>query len=329
MGETDDKARRARAPGFTFSCYSRGVEEKQKIIVIVGPTASGKTALAIRLAKEFGGEVISADSRQVYCGLDIGTEKATEKEMNGVPHHLIDIADANVPYSAAMFAHDATEAVREIAARGHVPIVAGGTFFYVDALVGNVALPAVPPNDALRAKLEARSPADLHAELAKRDPERAAVVDPQNKRRLVRALEIVESLGKVPSLEITPETKEEQKFDVLMLGIATDREALRARIRARAEEALERGLVEETEHLLESGVKEERLREIGLEYRLVLDHLSGSFDTGELLQRLGEKNWQYARRQLMWLKRYENIEWIDPTENERIAALVREFLSKD
>ena len=171
--------------------------EKPKILVVVGPTASGKTGLAIELAKRFNGEVISADSRQVYRGLDIGTAKTTKEEMDGVPHHLIDVADPKEVYNASDFKQGAEAAIADIVARGKLPIVAGGTFFYVDILLGRVALPDVPPNEQLRKKLEEKSAAELYQELQAKDPRRAAEIDPQNKRRVIRALEIARELDYV------------------------------------------------------------------------------------------------------------------------------------
>lgn len=294
--------------------------KKPKIVVVVGPTGSGKTTLSIELAKRFDGEVISADSRQVYRGLDIGTEKVTTEEMQGVAHHLIDVCDVDRVYTAEDFRREAAAAIADIAARAKLPIIAGGTFFYIDALLGRFTAPAVPPDPDLRAHLEDLSVETLFLRLEELDPERAFTIDRQNKRRLIRALEVIDALGQVPKL-----IEQESPYDTLVLGIEVDKEELRSRLRTRAARALERGLIEETRNLLDSGVTRDRLNEIGLEYRLVLEHLDGKLTDAELLQKLEEKNWQYAKRQLTWLQRDTSIQWIQPAELDRVTEMVAEF----
>lgn len=297
------------------------METKPKIIVIVGPTASGKTGLSIKIAKEFDGEVISADSRQVYKGLDIGTEKVTEKETENIPHHLLDVATPETVYSAADFKIDAITAIREVIGRNHLPIIAGGTFFYIDMLLGRISSPEVAPNPALRAELEHMKTDELFAKLQKLDPNRAATVDSKNYRRLIRAIEIATEIGHVPKLDAV-----DCPYEVLMIGIEVDRIELRDRLRARAEEALTKGLIEETKQLLDSGVTRDRLSEIGHEYKIVLEYLDGNLTDEQLIQKLEEKNWQYAKRQLMWLKRDDSIEWFTRESTEAIFARVQEFL---
>lgn len=295
---------------------------KLKIVVIVGPTASGKTSLAIDIAKEFSGEVISSDSRQVYKRLDIGTEKVTQEEMAGIPHHLLDVCDPKDVYTAADFKRDAEAAINEIDHLGNLPIVAGGTFFYVDMLLGRITTPEVPPNPDLRDELEQLTVEDLYARLQKLDPKRAETIDPNNHRRIMRSIEIAEALGYVPETE-----DKGCPYDVLMIGIETNKEALRARLRARAQEALTKGLIEETKELLESRITRERLSEIGLEYRTIMEYMDGDLNDEQLIQKLEEKNWQYAKRQLTWLKRDNSIEWFDPADRSTIYQRVREFLS--
>lgn len=294
---------------------------KTKIILIVGPTASGKTVLSLEIAKKFNGEIISADSRQVYRGLDIGTEKITREEMAGIPHHLIDAADIETIYTASDFKNDAENAIKNITENNKLPIIAGGTFFYIDALLGKVTTPNVPPDHELREQLEKIPAQTLFSALRKLDPKRAVRIDPQNKRRLIRALEIIKSLGQVPA----PEQKQSDSYEILCIGIEVDRDVLRTRLRIRAQHALERGLVEETKKILESGISRERLTEIGHEYAVVLDYLDGSFSDAELIQKLEEKNWHYAKRQLTWLKRMEHVHWFrynDPA----IFTTVKTFL---
>lgn len=298
------------------------MEEKQKIVVIVGPTASGKTSCAIDLATHFNGEVISADSRQVYRGLDIGTEKATPKEMRDIPHYLIDIVDPHNTYTAADFKKDAERAIADIATRGKLPIIAGGTFFYVETLLGTQTLPDVPPNETLRATLEKKTDVELLALIAKRDPIRAENIDPHNRRRLMRALEIIEAKGVVPAPAIT-----DSPYDALIIGIDVPKEILRERIETRLDETLAKGLVEETNTLLKNGVPRKRLDEIGLEYRVVLEYLDGEISEETMREKLVAKVWQYAKRQLTYLKKMENIAWYTRDDVEKMNKDVAAFLN--
>lgn len=299
------------------------MEEKQKIVVIVGATASGKTGLAIELAKRFSGEVISADSRQVYKGLDIGTEKATHEEMRGIPHHLIDIINPQETYTAADFVQDAQTAVADITARGNLPIIAGGTFFYVETLLGAKTLPEVPPNEKLREKLVEKTDVELLALIEEHDPVRARNIDPHNRRRLVRALEIIEAKGAVP----TPAGATDSPYDALIIGIDVPKETLRERIANRLDATLAKGLIEETQALLESGVPRERLNEIGLEYRVVLDYFDGKITEPTIREKLVAKVWQYAKRQRTYLKKMGNIRWYTRDELEKMQKDVAAFLN--
>lgn len=293
----------------------------QKVVVIVGPTASGKTALAVRLAEHCNGEIISADSRQVYRGLDIGTDKITQEDMRGIPHHLIDVADPQDTYTAADFVRDADAAIADIASRGKMPIIAGGTLFYIDALLGRKTLAGVPKNTTLRAELEMLSPETLHTRLSALDPQFAKRIDKHNPRRLVRALEIVSVKEAVP--HATPH----QRHDACIVGLDVPRTILQERIAARLDQTLARGLVEETKHLLAQGVSESRLNEIGLEYRIVLAYLRGEHTREAMRTILAQKIWQYAKRQLTWLKRMENIHWIPFDTPEKAYAIVQNFYS--
>jgi len=268
---------------------------KTRIVCVAGPTASGKSARAVALAKERGGEVISVDSRQVYRTLDVGTEKISAEEMQGVLHHLIDIRDPEDAYSAGDFVADASALIADISARGRLPILAGGTHFYFDALLHGLP-EETPPNDALRARLDAMSDEALLAQIEESDPERAAALDPKNRRRLVRALEIIEAHGKVPR------RVPKESYDVEWEVIAPPREELRPRILARLEAALARGLVEEVRRTRER-VGDTRLDELGLEYRIVGEYLRGKRSEASLLPALVAKLNQYARRQEAWLRK--------------------------
>lgn len=268
---------------------------KKPILCVIGPTASGKTAAAVALAKEHSGEVISVDSRQVYRTLDIGTEKVTSDEMQGVPHHLIDIRDPEESYSAGDFVTDATRLIEEIRSRGKTPILAGGTHFYFDALLNG--LPAeVAPNAILRAELETKSDEDLLAEIEERDPERAAELDPKNRRRLIRALEILAAYDTVPR------RTHNEEYEVEWHVMLPPRDELREKIVRRLEGALSRGLIEEVRKTHER-VGDDRLNELGLEYRIVGEYLHGERDETSLLSALSAKLFQYARRQEAWIKK--------------------------
>jgi tRNA dimethylallyltransferase len=268
---------------------------KKHIILVAGPTASGKSKEAIRLAKERGGEVISVDSRQVYRTLDIGTEKITHEEMSGIPHHLIDIREPSEPYSAGDFMHDARRLIDEIIERGNVPILAGGTHFYFDALL--FGLPEIPENTVLRKELEKLSSVDLLSEIREKDPERFEQLDPANHRRLVRAVEIIRTQGRVPARKT-----ESTEYEAEWVVINSEREILRERIDARLADALNRGLIEEVERVREL-VGDERLNELGLEYRVVGEYLRGERTKDSLLPALSSRLWHYARRQKAWLRK--------------------------
>lgn len=268
----------------------------QQLLCIAGPTASGKSSRAVAEALARGGEVISVDSRQVYRGLDIGTEKITPKEMQRVPHHLIDIRGPNETYSAGDFVDDATLLIAEISARDKLPILAGGTHFYFDALLHG--LPArVDPNHELRERLETLSSEELFAEVVKRDPRRATEIDPKNRRRLIRALEIIESEGFVP-----PRPKKAARYKTEWIVINPPMKELRERIEARLKSALARGLVDEVRRI-QSEVGEKRLNEFGLEYKIIGEYLRGERSEETLLPTLVSKLAQYARRQKAWLRK--------------------------
>jgi tRNA dimethylallyltransferase len=298
--------------------------EKQKIIVIVGPTASGKTAFSVRLAKEIGGEIISADSRQIYRGLDIGTGKVTAEEMEGIPHHLLDIKNADENYSAAQFAKDAADAIEEITVRGHVPIIAGGTFFYIETLLCRMTLPEVPPNEALRNELEEPSAEEVFALLEAKDPRRAATIDRHNKRRVIRALEITSALGSVPE-----ETASESPYDAYIIGIDIPREELYARIGARLRARMDDGMLEEAKQLHAAGLSYARMDALGLEYRYLAKLLQGELSGDQMIEALEREIRHFAKRQMTWLKGMDGIHWYPLVNLGAAMADACEFLEYD
>ncbi len=296
---------------------------KPKVIAIVGPTASGKTALSIELAKKFTGEVISADSRQVYIGMDIGTGKITPEEMSGVPHHLIDVADPATVYTGTDFMKDASEAISSILVRDHVPIVVGGTFFYIDLLRGKMQAAPVEPNEDFRNSLAHFKDDELFAQLQNKDPKRASTIDPFNRRRLVRALEVIEALGSVPE-----QTTANSPHEWLIIGIETKTDSLQDKIHDRLLARLESGMISEVEALLKQGVTYERLDDLGLEYRYIGQHLQGNLSYDDMVTELETKIRQYAKRQMTWLKRDHEITWFTSENREAIFTRIEEFLQE-
>lgn len=299
-------------------------DKKPPAIAIVGPTASGKTSLSITLAKEFSGEVISADSRQVYQGMDIGTAKVTVEEMEDVPHHLLDVCDPKETYTAMDFVRDASSALEEVTDRGNLPIVAGGTFFYLDLLTGKMTAPEVEPNPELRAELEPLSNESLLEKLTALDPARAEVIDKNNPRRLVRAIEIATFLG-----HVSASTPQESSHRWLTLGIDIPIDILEVRIRQRVHERLDKGMIEEVERLHDEGVSYERLDSFGLEYRYTGRYLQGLITKEKMIEELVTKTRQFAKRQKTWLKRDETIKWLEfPVDIDEAKKFVRDFLDE-
>tara|TARA_B100002051_G_scaffold275575_1_gene320109 strand:+ start:7384 stop:8295 length:912 start_codon:yes stop_codon:yes gene_type:complete len=296
---------------------------KPKAIAVVGPTSSGKTSLAITLAKQFNGEVISADCRQIYKGLDLGTGKVTAEEMDGVTHHLIDIADPNKRYSASEFELDATAAIMDIRSRHKLPIVAGGTFFYLDMLRGRHGVAHVPPNEAFRIDMSDFSTPELFSKLQASDPDRASTIDRHNRPRLIRALEIIESLGKVP-----PPQKTDSPFEWLVIGISISQLRLHDNIHKRLHQRLDAGMVEEVEKLHAEGLSYERMHDLGIEYRFISSYLKGEIRYKEMVEKIGIKSRQFAKRQMTWLKKDKEIEWFDADNKPGICHRVSEFLEQ-
>lgn len=299
----------------------------QRVLVIVGPTASGKSALAVALAKKFNGEIISADSRQVYRGLDIGTGKITTKEMGGVPHHLLDVSVATKNFSAGEFAKRGRVAMSAIAKRGKLPILAGGTGFYVDALLGRISLPEVKPDPKLRARFQSKSAAQLYALLKRRDPKRARAMgspsERNNKVRLIRALEIAQHSGKVRprhDTEVRPRGK------TLWIGIKPAQKELEDRIRTRLKARIRQGLIAEGRRLHAQGLSYKRMGELGLEYRALARLLQNKISRKEFEEELYRDIRRYAKKQLGYWKRNKGVRWYDPKHNARITRDVATWL---
>lgn len=306
--------------------------KKPKIIVILGPTATGKSDLAVRLAKKFNGEVVSADSRQVYKGMDVGTGKITSKEMRGVPHYLIDVANPKRRFTVVQYKKLAEKVISDIWKRGKLPILCGGTGLYIDALIYDWKLPKVKPNLKLRKELEKKSAEELFEQLKKLDPDRVQNIDPYNKRRLVRALEIVIQTGKSSHSNILPilsvaegqNVRMSKHYDVLKIGVRLPNEELKKRIDKRLLKRIRRGMIKEVKNLQAQGLSFKRLDDLGLEYRWVVKYLQGEITKLQMIEKLKTEIWRYAKRQMTWFKRDKNIRWV--SKNSEVEKLVGRFL---
>ncbi len=291
-----------------------------RIIVICGPTATGKSDLAVELALRFNGEVISADSRQVYQGLDIGSGKITTSEMKGVPHHLLDVMNPKKVFSVELFKQEAEKKNTDIIARGKLPIIAGGTGFYIDAVVSGMDLPPVKADKTLRKNLSTKTTEELMAMIQKLDPVRAQTLDPHNKVRIIRAIEIAQTLGKVPEVTHT------KRYNPLFIGLTLDTETLKNKIHTRLMKRMDMGMVEEIMHLREQGLSWKRFHEFGLEYRHLALYVQNKVSKEAMLERLEIEIAQYAKRQMQWFKRNKDIQWFKPDETEHIVKTVELFL---
>lgn len=274
----------------------------KKVIVVCGPTATGKSDHAVELAKKNGGEIISADSRQVYKGLDIGSGKITKREMKGVPHHLLDVANPKRSFSVAQYKKLAEKTLQAIFKKGKTPIICGGTGFYIDALLYSGEFPAVSPNSTLRKKLEKLSPEALFDRLQTLDPDRAEDIDRYNKVRLIRAIEIATALGRVPKI------KRQAKYAIEWHYLDFPDEVLKKRIHDRLLKRMKAGMVAEVKKLHNpaagGGVSWKRLEALGLEYRFLALFLQNKLTKQEMLEQLESAIWHYAKRQRTWFKKY-------------------------
>jgi len=298
-----------------------------KLITILGPTASGKSGLAIRLAKKFSGEIVSADSRQIYRGLVIGSglvkgewKKDTYLSEN-IPHHLVQFIEPDEDFSAAQFKELALIKISKIQKKGNLPFLVGGTGLYVDAVTKNLEIPKVKPNKALRQKLDKKSNEVLLAQLASLDVKAAQNIDKHNKRRLIRAIE-VSLLG--DSSFSSSQKKGPRLFEVLRLGIKIDRHELYKKIDQRVDQMIEDGLISEVENLLKLYSKNSSAFS-GIGYKQVIEYLNGEINEREMIQKIKTATHAYARRQITWLKRDKEINWVD--DYKKAEKLVKRFIS--
>ncbi len=291
----------------------------QNLVVILGTNASGKSELGIRLAKHFAGEIVSADSRQVYRGLDLGSGKVTPAQAGGVKHHLIDVAEVSKYFSLAEYQRAAYHAIDSIGRAGKLPILVGGTGLYISAIVDGYELVDVPPNDPLRAELESLPLAQLVARLEQSDPDAASRIDKSNRRRLIRAVEIAAA-----GFTRAATRKSVPRYRCLQLGLTWPREIQEARINQRLGDRLAQGMIDEVAGLRSRGISDTRLDKLGLEYRYITRYLRGEMGTLDDLRReLGIAIRQFAKDQLTWFKRDRRIVWLDPFKDYFQAACDR------
>jgi tRNA dimethylallyltransferase len=291
----------------------------QDLVVILGTNASGKSDLGIRLAQHFGGEVVSADSRQVYRGLDLGSGKITPAQAATVKHHLIDVADVSDSYSLAQYQRAAYHAIESIGSAGKLPFLVGGTGLYISAIVEGYQLVDVPPNHPLRAKLETLTLPQLVARLEQAAPDAARHIDKSNPRRLIRAIEIA-TAG-------YPDAAAHQRaprYRCLQLGLTWPRDMLWDKIQKRLRERLAHGMIDEVARLRSQGVSDLRLEKLGLEYRFIARYLRGELSSlDDLCVQLGIAIRQFAKEQLTWFKRDSRILWLDPFKDYVLEARQR------
>ncbi|MBM3469701.1 MAG: tRNA (adenosine(37)-N6)-dimethylallyltransferase MiaA [Armatimonadetes bacterium] len=297
-----------------------------RLAVLCGPTAVGKTAVAVALAERMGAEIVAADSRSVYRGADVGTAKPTPDERRRVRHHLLDVADPDEAFTLADYQRLARQALADIRARARLPLLVGGTGLYIRAVVDDLALPPVSPDPALRAALEAEErshgPGHLHARLAGLDPGAAARIHPHNLRRVIRAMEVVLRTGRPISAQ------QNQGIGsvvgtVTMVGLTMERAHLYRRIDARVEAQLASGLAEETRRLLHQGIPLTAPIMQALGYKEMAGWLTGAYDAVEAVRRLKRNTRRYAKRQLTWFRRDARIRWVDATDLTQGSAIDR------
>jgi len=305
---------------------------KPVVVAILGPTATGKSALALAVAERHGGEIINCDSTAVYRGFDIGTDKIAVDDRRGVPHHLIDIAEPTDDYTAAQYARDAAGVIRDVHARGRLPILAGGTGFYFRALTRGL-FPGPGRDAALRGRLESiaerRDVTFLHRLLRKVDPESAERIMPRDLKRLVRALEVFFLTGRPLTAHFADTSSLIADIDVVSIGLRLPAAAISDRVTRRVDEQFERGLLDEIRALMARGIPETARPFGGLVYRQAMEHLHGVRDEAATRALIAQENRRYARRQLLWFRKEPNLSWFDgPGESASTIDAVQRVLAE-
>ncbi len=305
-----------------------------KVIVITGPTATGKTALSVRLAQDFGGEIVSADSIQIYKKLDIGSAKPTPDEMQGIPHHLMDFLEPDGEYSVADYVNDAKEKINEILARKKIPIIVGGTGLYISSLVDNVQFTEADKNEevreALKRELEEKGADYMHAQLSALDPESAEAIHPNNTKRVLRALEIFKTTGKTRTQQEEVSKLEKSPYDFCLVALSCERELLYERINKRVDIMERLGLFDEVRGLLEEGISPDAQAMQGIGYKEAVLLVKGEITEEESIELIKKNSRNYAKRQLTWFRR-GNYRWFDClSENlyQEVKDYIGEFLNE-
>ena len=300
---------------------------KEKVIVLIGPTAVGKTKTSIELAKRFDGEIISGDSMQIYRKMDIGTAKITNDEMEGVPHHLIDIKNPEESFSVAEFQQLVRKKISEIHSRGKVPLIVGGTGLYIQSVLYDYQFTETPGDEKYRTELEAElekfGSEWLHHKLAEVDPSSAGNIHPNNTRRVIRALEIFHCTGKTMS-EYQENQTHELQYDVALIGLTMDRELLYKRINYRVDLMMNQGLLDEVKGLFDEGVKDvQSVQAIG--YKELYDYFDGTISLVQAIENLKQNSRRYAKRQLTWFRNKMEVAWFDMSEESKHAKIIEDI----
>ena len=306
--------------------------KKPPLLILTGPTAVGKTSLSVRLAKAVGGEIVSADSMQVYRGMDIGSAKVTKDEMDGVPHHLIDVLDPKEDFNVVLFQKLALEAIASIHKRGGLPILVGGTGFYIQSVLYGIDFTQTREDGDFRGRLERlaaqEGPEKLHSMLREADPEAAACIHPNNVKRVIRALEFHAQTGEKISDHNQEQRQKKPVWNFRYLVLTDDRDAIYGRIDRRVDEMMERGLVKEVQALKEKGLQKGMVSMQGLGYKEILAYLDGEYSLEEAVYRIKRDTRHFAKRQLTWFKREKSVIWVDRRdfldENNVLRFLIKQ-----
>lgn len=303
------------------------LDSKQKLLVIIGPTAVGKTKLSIELAKRFNGEIISGDSMQIYRGMDIGTAKIKPEEMEGIPHHLIDIREPDESFSVAEFQQLVRAKISEIAKKGKLPIIVGGTGLYIQSVIYDYQFSDAAADEGFRLQLEERAKNEgvevLHQELTQIDPESAGQIHPNNVRRVIRALEIYHCTGKKVS-DVQSEQQPDLLYETALIGLSMDREILYKRINMRVDLMMEEGLLTEVKQLHDQELRDcQSIQAIG--YKEIYDYLDGKISLEQAVENLKQNSRRYAKRQLTWFRNKMSVQWFDVTEVQNFPKKLTEI----
>lgn len=300
-----------------------------KIVAICGPTAVGKTAYSIEIAKRFDGEIVSCDSMQLYKYMDIGSAKPSLDELNQVKHHLIGIVDPSEMFSVAKYKELANDAIDDIISRRKLPIIAGGTGLYLDALLFDLDFAAEPSDDNLRDELykiaEEKGNLELHAILNECDPDSAKRIHPNNVRRVVRAIESAKSGNKLK--DFAKDLSLNDKYEFILIGLRRDREEIYDRINRRVDVLVKEGLFEEVKMLREMGLSESDISMKGIGYKEVLAYFDGKYDLETAIDTIKKNTRHFAKRQITWLKRYDDMKWFDLSESKDDKDSIREIIT--